>query len=380
MNKSISIEFNAKNKRGLSMQNHEASYNKAIYTFLRIGFVALILYWSFKIVEPFVMPTVWGIIIAVALYPLHKKLSKLLNGKEKLSAVIITLVTITLLVVPSLFFINSTVDGMQDLATRIRSGQAVIPVPPEKVANWPMIGKPIYDIWLLFSQNLDAAVVQFSPQLKNLAQTLISAASGLGMTLLLFIVSIIIAGVFLVKAKSSEAAARSIFRTLIGKYGEDFVSLSGAIIRSVLQGVLMVAAVQALLGGIGIALIGIPAAGLWAIIILLLAIMQLPPLLILGPLAIYSFTIADTTPAIIFTVWSLAVSVSDAFLKPLFLGRGVDVPMLAVLLGAIGGMIYSGIIGLFVGAVVLTLTYKVFEALLVKDIFQEDPPAKQESI
>ncbi len=361
------------------MQNNEASYNKAIYMFLRIGFVALILYWSFKIIEPFVMPVVWGIIIAVALYPLHKKFSRLLGGKEKLSAIIITLVTITLLVVPSIFFISSAIDGIQELAVKIRSGGAVVPMPPEKVAGWPVIGRPIYDVWLLFSQNLDAAMEQFSPQLKNVAQSLISAASGLGMTLVLFIISIIIAGVFLVKADSSATAARSIFRTLIGRFGEDFVSLSGAIIRSVLQGVLLVAAVQALLGGIGIALIGIPGAGLWAIIILLLAVMQLPPILILGPLAVYSFTITSTTPAVIFTIWSLAVSMSDAFLKPIFLGRGVDVPMLAVLLGAIGGMIYSGIIGLFVGAVVLALTYKVFEALLVKDVLEEDPPASEKT-
>jgi predicted PurR-regulated permease PerM len=100
--------------------------------------------------------------------------------------------------------------------------------------------------------------------------------------------------------------------------------------------------------------------------------MQLPPILVLGPVAIYSFTIADITPAIIFTIWSLFVSVSDAFLKPLLLGRGVDVPMLAVLLGAIGGMIMSGIIGLFVGSVVLAITYKVFEAIFVDDILDKE--------
>jgi predicted PurR-regulated permease PerM len=140
----------------------------------------------------------------------------------------------------------------------------------------------------------------------------------------------------------------------------------------VVQGVLGVAIIQSILGGVGIWAIGIPAAGLWALIILLLAIMQLPPLLIMGPLAIYAFSFADTTPAIIFLVWSIIVSASDAFLKPIFLGRGVDVPMLVILLGAIGGMILSGIIGLFVGAVVLALSYKVFQALLVDDVLDED--------
>ncbi len=354
------------------MSTNEEQYKQAIYIFLRVGFLAVILYWAFKIIEPFILPTVWGIIIAVALYPLHRKFAAMLGGKEKLSAILITLTGILLVLIPSLYFISSTVEGVQRLAVQIRSGEMVIPLPPEKVAHWPLIGKPTYDVWKLFAENMDAAISRFSPEIKMLMQSLIRSVSGLGVTLLLFIVSIIISGVFLVKAKASEKAAHSIFNTLIGKHGEEFTRLSGAIIRSVLQGVLLVAAVQALLGGIGIALVGIPAAGLWAIVILLLAIMQLPPLLILGPLAVYAFTITGTTPAVIFTVWSLLVSMSDAFLKPLFLGRGVDVPMLAVLLGAIGGMMYSGIIGLFVGAVVLAIAYKLFQALLVEDVLEKE--------
>ncbi len=133
----------------------------------------------------------------------------------------------------------------------------------------------------------------------------------------------------------------------------------------------MIAFIQAIAGGIGIKLIGIPAAGLWALLILILATVQLPPLLILGPLAVYAFTITDTIPAVIFLVYSLIVSMSDAFLKPIFLGRGVDAPMLAVLLGAIGGVIYAGIIGLFLGSVILAITYKVFVVLLVDDRLED---------
>ncbi len=140
----------------------------------------------------------------------------------------------------------------------------------------------------------------------------------------------------------------------------------------------MIALIQSLAGGIGMKLIGIPAAGLWALIILMLATVQLPPLLVLGPAAIYAFTIADTGPAVVFLIYSIIVSVSDTFLKPLFLGRGVDVPMLAVLLGAIGGVIYAGIIGLFVGAVILAIAYKVFQALLVHDVL--DQPDTDEAV
>ena len=352
------------------MQNNEASYNRTVYAALRIGFIAVLIYWSFAIIKPFVMPVAWGIIIAVAVYPLHQKIARLLGNREKLASVLITLIGLALLIIPSIFFIDSTVAGLQNFASQLKAGTLNIPLPAENVAGWPVIGKPIYDIWLLFSQNADAAIIKFAPQLKGLAAMLLSAASGLGKALIMFIISIIIAGALFNQAEASKRAAKSIFATLIGKHGDNFTELSVSIIRSVLQGILLVALIQSLLGGIGIQLIGIPAAGLWAIIILLLAIMQLPPLLILGPLAIYAFTIADTTPAVLFLIWSILVSLSDAILKPLLLGRGVSVPMLAVLLGAIGGMILSGIIGLFVGAVVLAISYKLFEALLVEDILE----------
>jgi predicted PurR-regulated permease PerM len=139
-------------------------------------------------------------------------------------------------------------------------------------------------------------------------------------------------------------------------------------VRSVAQGVVGIAVIQALLAGMGLLAIGMPAAGLWALLVLILAVVQLPPLLVLGPIIVYVFSYADTLPAIIFTVWSLLVSASDGILKPMLLGRGVAVPMLVILIGAIGGMLLSGIIGLFVGAVILALGYKLFIAWLHEDV------------
>jgi len=143
--------------------------------------------------------------------------------------------------------------------------------------------------------------------------------------------------------------------------------LASATIRSVAQGVLGVALIQSILAGIGLLLIGVPYAGVWAGLVLLLAIVQLPPILILGPIVVYVFSVAETVPAVVFMIWSMLVSSSDAFLKPLFLGRGMDIPMLVILLGAIGGMILSGIIGLFVGAVVLAVGYTLFTVWLEQE-------------
>ena len=122
-----------------------------------------------------------------------------------------------------------------------------------------------------------------------------------------------------------------------------------------------VALIQTFLAAVGLLVMGVPGAGIWASIILLLAIMQLPPLLVLGPIAVWVFSTAAPIPATIFLVYSLIVSFSDGLLKPLLLGRGVDVPMLVILLGAIGGMISAGIIGLFIGAIILALGYQLFQ-------------------
>ncbi len=356
------------------MEKNEEFYTKSIYTVLRIGFIILLLVLSFQIIKPFLMPVLWGIIISIAVFPLHSKFASLLGNRKKLSAIIITLVFLFLLVAPSVIFIESTVVGIQNLSEQIALGKSIIPAPSKDVAEWKIIGKPIYDIWLLASESLEDLFRKFEPQLMEFAPKALSIASGLGTTVLLFFISIIIGGALLTQNKSAEKSAKSIFATLIGQQGENFVALSIATIRSVVQGILGVAVIQAILAGLGFLLIGMPVPGLWVLIILITAIMQLPALLIMGPLAIYAFSFADTTPAVIFAIWAVLVGLSDNFLKPMLLGRGVDIPVLVILLGAIGGMIMSGIIGLFVGSVVLAITYKVFIAIFVDDVLDEKEP------
>ena len=167
----------------------------------------------------------------------------------------------------------------------------------------------------------------------------------------------------LMRAEGGGMTARSVGARLAGAQGEAAVDLAVRTIRSVAAGVVGVAVVQSLLAAIGLFLAGVPAAGLWAVLVLILAVAQLPPLLILGPAVVYVFATSDSTVTnALFAIWALIVSFSDSFLKPMFLGRGMEIPMPVILIGAIGGMLLSGIIGLFVGAVVLALGYKLFMA------------------
>ena len=152
-------------------------------------------------------------------------------------------------------------------------------------------------------------------------------------------------------------------RRLAGDTGPAMVDMAIGTIRSVVKGVVLVAAIQGLLAAVGLVVAGVPGVGLWALLVMMLGVMQLPPILILGPIAVWVFANNDSTViAVIFAVWSLFVSVSDGLFKPLLLGRGVPVPMLVILIGAIGGMLRSGLIGLFIGPVVLAIFHKLFMA------------------
>ncbi len=338
---------------------------KAIETAIRLGLLFLLLSWCLDIIRPFILPVVWGIIIAVALYPLFLKLKSAMGGRNKLAATLYTLVMVALLITPTVMVSGSLIDSSQNIAKDIKEGTLEIPPPNQKVSEWPLVGKKVFKIWTQAADNLGKTLKTYSTAVKNAGQVIIGAAAGAGGTILQFVLSIIISGVFLATASSGHKTTLKISQRLAGdSSGKQFTELTIATIRSVAQGVLGVAIVQSILAAIGLYLIGFPAWGLWTIVVMILAVAQIPQIILFGPMIAYVFSYADPTPAIIFAVWSIFVSVSDGLLKPLFLGRGMSTPMLVILLGAIGGMILSGIIGLFIGAVVLALGYELFIAWL----------------
>jgi predicted PurR-regulated permease PerM len=205
---------------------------------------------------------------------------------------------------------------------------------------------------------------QFAPQIKSATGTVLGSVGGGLAGIFMIIISTCIAGVFMAKSDKCSAFALKLITRFAGEKGAEITALATATIRGVMQGVVGVAVIQAVLAAIGMVIVGVPASGLWAVLVLVCAVSQLPPILILGPVAAYVFSVADTTPAVLFLIWAILVSASDGFLKPLLMGRGVDVPMLVILIGALGGMVLSGIIGLFVGAVVLAIMYTLFMAWL----------------
>ena len=273
---------------------------------------------------------------------------------------------------------ESSIAGLKAMATGLEAGTVVVPPPNESVADWPLVGNTIYDIWSAAARNLEETLNKYAPELRGIGQSLVAFAGSTAIGVLIFVFSIIFAGVFLVSADAGYRVAKNIGHTMSREHGKGMVDMAIETIRSVAKGVLGVAIIQSLLSAIGLVAIGVPGAGLWAGVILLLAIMQLPPLLVLAPIAVWVFSVAETTPATIFAIYAFIVSISDSFLKPLFLGRGMDIPMLVILIGAIGGMMTSGIIGLFTGAVVLAVGYKLLVTWMVSEE-EEEQAAQVES-
>ena len=354
----------------------QAFNRRVIDLAIKIGAMAVIFLWCFAIVSPFILITIWAAILAVALFPLHAKLSSLLKGNKKMASTIIALVGISLIAGPSINLSSSAIDAAQHVYTGIEGGTLKIPVANESVKEWPLVGEWLYKLWQDASQDIQKVAGQYPEQIKSLSSTLLSAVAGIGGSILQFIVSLIIAVVFMAKSAPLHQGVSKLMRRLMNENGDRTINTTIATIRSVATGVLGVAVIQSILAGVGLMIADIPGAGIWAIVVLILAIAQLPPILVLGPIAAYYFSVADTTPAIAFLIFSIIVSASDAFLKPIFLGRGMSIPMLVILLGAIGGMLLSGIIGLFVGAVVLAIGYELMMDWLGQT---PDPQAQEQS-
>ena len=341
-----------------------ASFGELVETALRLGLLALLVVWSYRIIAPFVDLLVWAAVLAVACRPLHARLTRALGDRTRLAAGLVAVGLLAVLVIPILAFSLSVADGVRAVSQALESGRLRIPSPDAAIAQWPIIGELAHRVLSEFASNTSTLMERLGPQLKTFGLGAVGVVSSGGVALLGFGVAAIIAAVLLVHAEALQPPLRVVALRLGGERGEELLALSTETIRSVFKGVLGVAAIQSLLAALGMFALGVPAAGLWALLVLILAIVQLPPMIVLGPMIIWAFVSVGTLPAVLFTGWSIVVSLSDNVLKMLLLGRGIRVPMLVILVGAIGGLLAAGIIGLFLGPVIMALAYELLSAWL----------------
>ena len=348
----------------------KAHINRAMEASIHVGLAALLAFACLMILKPFLPLIAWGIIIGVASYPMFVKMQGALGGRGGLTAALYTLIMLAILIIPVVLLGHSLVEAVQTLAAHMKDGTLALPAPPEGVAGWPIIGARLYTLWKAASNDLAQVLLQFAPQIKSALPKLLSATAGLGFTVLQFLFAILVAGALLAYAPAASKAARSFFVRIFREKGPEYHKLVSSTIRSVTNGILGVAVIQTVCASLGFLVGGLPGAGLWAVIFLIGAVLQVG-MLVLIPAVIYMFAIASTTKAVIFLIWCIIVGTMDNVLKPLLLGRGVAVPIAVVFLGAIGGFVAMGIIGLFVGAILLSVGYKLFVAWIEPETVEE---------
>jgi len=352
-----------------SLQNKEY-VRRAIEVSIHVGLMVLLTAACLFILRPFLPLVAWGIVIAIAVFPAYRWLRSMVGGRGKLAAILLTLLFLAILIIPVVLLTERMVEGIQTLAIRFKGGTFNVPPPPASVGTWPIVGAPLQKLWTKASTDLTGLLQSLAPQIKAFVPGVLTASAGFGLTVLQFILSILVAGALLANASGCATVTCSLANRLFGDRGPEFEDLAGSTIRSVTNGILGVAIIQTVLAGLGFVVAGLPGVGLWTLIFLFAAVLQVGAL-VLVPAVIYMFAIASTTKAVLFLLWCIVVALIDNVLKPLLLGRGVAVPIAVVFLGAIGGFIALGIIGLFVGAIVLSVGYKLFLAWL------EGPAAAQ---
>ncbi len=337
------------------------SHKQPIDVFLKITILSIVLVWSFLIVKPFVTIIVWSVLVGIALYPVYEKVIKAFKGKKKsLVTTLFILILLAIIVVPTIQLSTSIVTSSVEFKESFEAGTIKIPPPSNEVKEWPIIGEKVFDLWTQANANLQNLITEHREALGKIFGSLFSSFTGLMGSVFLALFSLIFAGVFMYSAESGYKSSVLLGNRLIEGKGEGLVQMIISTIRSVVKGILLVAIIQAVLAYIGFAVIGLPAAGFFALIVLVFAIVQIPALLAMIPAIGIVFSIADTTPAIIFTVYAIIVSLSDNVLKPMLLGKGLETPMLVILIGALGGMMSMGMLGLFIGPVVLSVVYQLY--------------------
>jgi predicted PurR-regulated permease PerM len=262
---------------------------------------------------------------------------------------------------------------LRNISEQLGSDTLVLPSPPPALKDWPLIGRPLYDFWNQASTNLEAAFAQLAPYLKPLVGPVLAMAGSAGLGTLKFLTSLVLAGFLFPSAPKLVAASRDLVARLLPERSEDFVALAGVTIRTVSQGVIGVALLQSFLFGIGLKFAGISSAGLLAFAVLILGILQLGSAIILVPCVIWIWSTKDFTTAAFLTVYLVLVGLADNVLKPLLMGRGLTTPMLVIFIGLLGGTIAHGVVGLFVGPIILAVAWELM-MVWIRDEQARDAP------
>ena len=329
---------------------------RTVFQLLLIGGLVAGVAW---IVSPFVAASAWAATMVVATWPLLVRVQALVGGRRWLAVAVMTFALIVILVLPLYLGISTIVDNIDTITSSSRALVAFAGSPPPAwVESLPFVGSTIAEHWrALSAQGVAGLAEKVAPYIKIITAWLLSEVGNLGVLLLQFLLAIGIASILYAKGETAVAGARRFARRVGGEQTESALVLAGQAVRAVALGIGVTALVQSVLGGIGLAVAGIPFAGALTAVIFVFCVAQLGPALILLPAIIWLYWQGDSFWATALLVWSLPIVTLDNFLRPMLIKAGADLPILLILPGVIGGLITFGVIGLFLGPVLLAVGY-----------------------
>ena len=336
---------------------------------LKVLFIGLLIAAGFWTIRPFLTPLIWAIIIVVATWPAMLKVQALLRGRRWAAVVVMSVGLLMLLVIPLSLAITTIVDKSDEIVDWIRSlSTLTLASPPRWLINIPVLGHKLADKWQqlasISSQELSARLVPYS---NKIITWFVSQAGSVGMMLFHFLLTVIIAAILYASGETASRATFSLARRLAGHHGENTLVLAAKAIRGVALGVVLTALIQSVLGGIGLAIVGIPATMLLTGVMFLLCIAQLGPALVLIPAVVWLYWSGQTLWGTVLLPFVIVACTIDNFIRPYLIRKGAELPLILIFAGVIGGLIAFGIIGLFIGPVILAVIYTLLQAWVVEN-------------
>jgi predicted PurR-regulated permease PerM len=332
------------------------------HTTLSVLFLALLIVATFWVLRPFVTSILWATIVGVAVWPFFLRLERWLGGRRGLAVAIVTAIILLVVFVPVTLAFTTIVKNARGISTGIKSLESTaLPGPPSWIEQVPIGGERIAERWRAFTA-LDAQQrsALLTPYLQHGLQWFAIKAGSVGGMLLQFLLTTIIAAILLAKGEVARDGILRFAERLAGGQGRDAAVLAGRTIRGVVLGVVGTAVIQTAIGGTGLFVTGVPGAPLLAAVMLFLCLAQIGPVPVLAPAVGWLYWSGSSGWGTVMLVIAIAAIAIDNIVRPLLIRRGANLPLLLIFAGVIGGLIAFGVIGLFIGPVVLTVTYTLF--------------------
>jgi len=327
--------------------------------------IGLLLGASLWVLRPFLGPGIWAVMVVVATWPVMLRVQRALWGKRSLAVAVMTLLLLTLFVVPltlAVVTIVGNADRMVEWA-KLAAAYHLPEQPPAWLLQLPMVGGMVERAWQQAADlGLRDLLPRITPYAGDVTRWFVAQVGSIGMLLLQFLITVVIAAVMYGHGEEAAEHVRRFSKRLGGERGVAAVDLAGGAIRGVALGVGVTALVQALLGGLGMAVAGVPFAGLLTAVMFMLCIAQVGPIPVLLGAAGWAFFDGSTGWAVFLVVWGMVVGTLDNFLRPVLIKMGADLPLLLIFAGVIGGLLAFGLVGIFVGPVMLAVGYTLLQA------------------